>query len=144
MWKKLIQQTDKKNKSVWSGEHLSEGNLPTVLASSSTSSTVRCLYSTLKLSMRDWRSTMCLEDRLLGQKAAAAAAAAPTVASEEEEEEDDGGEEADAAEKGGGTSPAAAASAASDWLGGPYMPPWLTSLEKLLYGDEEEANGKMQ
>lgn len=82
---------------------------------------------------------MCLEDRLLGQKAAAA----PTAASEEEEVEDDGGEEAEEAEKGGGTSPAAAASAASDWLGGPYMPPWLTSLEKLLYGNEE-ANGKKQ
>lgn len=78
---------------------------------------------------------MCLEDRLLGQKAAAA----PTAASEE----DDGGEEAEEAEKGGGTSPGAAASAASDWFGGPYMPPWLTSLEKLLYGNEEEASGKM-
>lgn len=32
---------------------LSEEHLPTVLASSTTSSTVRCLYSTLKLSMRD-------------------------------------------------------------------------------------------
>lgn len=81
---------------------------------------------------------MCLEDRLLGQKAAEA----PTAASEVEE--DDGGEEAEEAEKGGGTSPAAAASADSDWLGGPYMAPWLTSLGKLLYGDEEEENGKMQ
>lgn len=79
---------------------------------------------------------MCLEDRLLGQKAAAV----PTAASAEEDD-DDGGEEAEDAEKGGGTSPAAAASAASDWLGGPYMPPWLTSLEKLLYGDKERGRG---
>lgn len=79
---------------------------------------------------------MCREDKLLGQKAAAAAAS--------EVEEDDGGEEAEDEEKGGGTSPAAAASAASDWLGGPYMLPWLTSLEKLLYREEEQENGKMQ
>lgn len=72
---------------------------------------------------------MCLEDRLLGQKAAPV----PTAASDED---DDGGEEAEGAEKGGGTSPAAA-SAVSD--GGPYRSPWLTSPEKLLYGDEEES-----
>lgn len=76
---------------------------------------------------------MCREDKLLGQKAAAAAAGS-------EEEEDDGGEEAEDEAKGGGTSPAAAASAASDWLGGPYMLPWLTSLEKLLYREEEQEN----
>lgn len=80
---------------------------------------------------------MCREDKLLGQNAAAAAVAASEV-------EDDGGEEAEDEEKGGGTSPAAAASAASDWLGGPYMLPWLTSLEKLLHREEKEAKGKMQ
>lgn len=79
---------------------------------------------------------MCLEDKLPGQKAAAG--------SEEEDDDEGGGEEAEGAENGGGTSPAAAASAASDWLRGPYMPPWLTSLGKLLCGDEEEANGKMK
>lgn len=94
--------------------------LPTVLPSSSTNSTVRCLYSTLKFSIRDWRSTMCREDKLLGQKA---------------EVEEDGGEEDEDEEKGGGTAPPAAASAASDWLGGAYMLAWLTSLEKLLYGE---------
>lgn len=60
---------------------------------------------------------MCLEEELLGQKA---------------EVEDDGGEEDEDEEEVGGTAPPAAASAASDWLGGPYMLAWLTSLEKLL------------
>lgn len=78
---------------------------------------------------------MCREDKLLGQKAAAPAGS---------EDDDDGGEEADDEEKGGGTSPPAAASAASDWLGGPYMLLWLTSLEKLLYRGEQEDNSKMQ
>lgn len=49
------------------------------------------------------------------------------------EAEDDGGEEDEDEEEGGGTIPPAAASAASDWLGAPYMPDWLASLEKLLY-----------
>lgn len=92
------------------------GNSPTELPSSSTSSTVRCLYSTLKLSIRGWRSTMCREEKLLGQKA---------------EVEDDGGEEDEDEEEGGGTAAPAAASAASDWLGGPYMLAWLKSLERL-------------
>lgn len=90
---------------------------PTVLPSSSTSSTERCLYSTLKLSIRDCRSTICREVGLREHKA---------------EAEDDGGEEDEDEEDGGGTVPPAAASAASDWLGGPYMLAWLVSLEKLL------------
>lgn len=52
---------------------------PTELDSSSTTSTQRCLYSTLKLSIRGWRSTMCREGRT-GQKAGL---------------EEDGGEEDD-------------------------------------------------
>ncbi|TNN74383.1 Cyclin-dependent kinase 4 inhibitor C [Liparis tanakae] len=83
-----------------------------------TSSIVRCRYSTLKLSIRGWRSTMCREEGLTGQKA---------------EVEDDAGEEDEDEEEGGGTEPPAAASAASDWLGGPNMPDWLASLEKLLH-----------
>ncbi len=95
---------------------------PTVLPSSNTSSTLRCRYSTLKFSIRGWRSTMCREEEILGQKAA---------------DPDNGGEEDEDEEEVGGTAPPAAASAASDWLGGPYMLAWLASLEKLLHrGDK--------
>lgn len=108
--------------------------LPTVLPSSSTRSTVRCRYSTLKFSIRGWRSTICREEEeeeaeeaeLTGQKA---------------EVEDEGGEEDKDEEEGVGTAPPAAASAASDWLGGPNMPAWLASLEKLLHRGEGVSEG---
>lgn len=57
------------------------------------------------------------------------------------EVEDDGGEEDEDEEEGGGTALPAAASAASDWLGGPYMPAWLASLEKLLSRNKELTYG---
>lgn len=77
---------------------------PTVLLSSITSSTELCLYSTLKLSIRGWRSTICREETLEGQNAGV---------------DDDRGEEEEEEEEGGGTALPAAASAASDWLRGP-------------------------
>lgn len=86
---------------------------PTVLLSSITRSTERCLYSTLKLSIRGWRSTICREDTLAGQKAGVV---------------DNWGEEEEEEEEGGGAALPAAASAASDWFRRPYMPAWLASL----------------
>lgn len=79
---------------------------PTELPSSSTSSTERCRYSTVKLSIRGCRSTMCRDEALTGQKP---------------EAEVDGGDEEEDEEEGGGTASPAAALAASDWLRGPYM-----------------------
>lgn len=70
---------------------------------------------------------MCRDMGLTGQKADA---------------EDDEGEDDEDREEGGGTASAAAASAASDWLGGPNMLAWPTSLEKLLHrerwGEDDE------
>lgn len=96
-----------------------------MLLSSSTSSTVRCRYSTTKFSIRGWRSTMCREEELTGQNA---------------EAEGGTGEEDGDDDEGAGTSLPAAALAASEWLGGPYMVAWLDSLEKPLLRQKNAAN----
>lgn len=79
---------------------------------------MRCRYSTVKFSIRDWRSTMCREG-LIGQNA---------------EAEDGRGEEDGDDEEGGGTALPAAASASppSELLWGPCMVAWLASLENPL------------
>lgn len=79
---------------------------PIVLASSSTTSVERCLYSTWKLSIRDCRSTMCREG-WTGQKAGL---------DEDGGEEDDGADADVDAEEGGAKGTGAVA---SDWLWGP-------------------------
>lgn len=74
---------------------------PTVLPSSSTSSTVRCRYSTLKLSIRGRRSMMCREEGALGQNV---------------EAKEDNGEGDEDKEDCEGTAPSATTSATSDVL----------------------------
>lgn len=96
-----------------------------MLLSSSTSSTERCRYSTVKFSIRGWRSTMCREEEFTGQNA---------------EAEGGTGEEDGDDEEGAGASLPAAELAASEWLGGPYMVAWLASLEKPLLRQKNVAN----